>query len=175
MRERHDFHTLGQRHIRQAQHVIDLHRRHVDFQELRQVLRQAQHFQIVQQVRHDAALCLHARRTGRAPEVQRDRHADLFVLQHALQIHVQDLILGWMTLHVLEDGGLRLAIDLERQNGGEELLVHQQGQQVLVIQNELLGLLMATVENRRNFPGTTQAAARTLPLLARPRVGDEVK
>ncbi len=68
-----------------------------------------------------------------------------------------------MTLHVLEDGGLRLAIDLQLQNGGEELFVHQQGEQVLVIQNDLLGLLMATVQDRRNFPCTTQAAARTLP------------
>jgi hypothetical protein len=34
---------------------------------------------------------------------------------------------------------------------------------------------MATVKDRRNFPSTTQAAARTLPLHAVAGIGDEVK
>ncbi len=163
VRKRDQLDARRQRQVRQTTDVVDFHRRQIDLQKFRQILRQAQHFDVVQQVRHDAALRLDARRTSRAPEVQRDGHADLLVLQHALQIHVQDLVLGRMTLHVFQDGSLRLAIDLQLQDGGEELFVHQQGEQVLVIQNELLGFLMATVEDRRNFPGTTQAAARTLP------------
>ena len=75
----------------------------------------------------------------------------------------------------LEDGGLHFAVHLHRQNARIEALIDQQREQVLVIQNELLGFLMATVEDRRNLPGTTQAAARTLPLLVRPGVGDEVE
>jgi hypothetical protein len=44
-----------------------------------------------------------------------------------------------------------------------------------MIEDELTGFLVPAVENRRNFPGTTQAAARTLPLHAIPRIGDEIK
>ena len=41
-----------------------------------------------------------------ALEVQRDRDADLLVLEHALQVEVQDGVLGRMPLHVLQDRGL---------------------------------------------------------------------
>ena len=111
--------------------------RHVDFEELRQILRQAQHFDVVQQVRHDAALSLHARRARGTLEVQRNAHADVLVLQHALQIHVQDLVLGGMTLHILEDRSLLLAVDAQRQDRRIEAFIDQQRQQILVIQKYL--------------------------------------
>lgn len=98
-----------------------------------------------------------------------------FVFEHALQIHVKDLVLGRMTLHILQDRGLLLASDAQRDDRGIEALVHQQRQQILMIQNQLLRLLVSAVKNRRNLAGTTQAAARTLPLHAIPRIGDEIK
>ena len=58
---------------------------------------------------------------------------------------------------------------------GEEALVHQQRQQVLVIEDDLARLVVPAVEDRRYFPGSTQAAARTLPLHAVTRIGDEFK
>jgi hypothetical protein len=161
-----------QANVRQALDVVDFHRRQIDLQELGQILRQAHDLHEVEQVRNDAALRLHARRAGPTLEVQRDHHADLLVLQHALQVHVQDLVLRRMTLHVLDDRGLRLAFDLELEDRGEKALVHQQCQQILVIEDDLAWLVMPAVEDRRYFPGSAQAAARTLPLHAVTRIGD---
>ena len=175
VREIDQLHASGQRNVRQALDVVDLHRRQVDLEELRQVLRQAHDLHEVQQVGNHAALRLHARRARRALEVQRDRHADVLVLQHALQVHVQDLVLRRMALHVLDDRSLRLVLDLERQDRREESLVHQQRQQVLVIEEDLARLVVPAVEDRRYFPGSAQAAARTLPLHAVTRIGDQFK
>ena len=97
------------------------------------------------------------------------------VLEHALQIHVQDLVLRRMTLHVLDDSRLLLALDLELEDGGEKALVHQQRQQILVIENDLAWLVVPAIEDRRYFPGSAQAAARTLPLHAVTRIGDQFK
>ena len=175
VREIDQRHARGQRNVRQALDVVDLHRREIDFEKFRQILRQAHDLHEVEQMRNHAALRLHAGRARAALEVQRDHHADLLVLQHALQVHVQDLVLRRVALHVLDDGSLRLVLDLQSEDRGEETLVHQQRQQVLVVEKYLARLVVPAIEDRRYFPGSAQAAARTLPLHAVTRIGDQFK
>ena len=110
-----------QRNVRQALDVVDLHRRQVDLQELRQILRQALTSTSLSRCDTTPPCVFTPGAAGRALEVQRNRHADLLVLQHALQIHVQDLVLRRMALHVLEDRGLRLAVDLQRRGSSRRI------------------------------------------------------
>ena len=96
-----------------------------------------------------------------------DRQADLehLALDHALQVHVHDGVARRMHLHVAHDRRLRLRIHLQADDGGVELLVVDQRQQLLVIEHEIRRLTLAAVENGGDLTGTTQAAARTLALI----------
>ena len=64
------------------------------------------------QVRHDAALALHARGRGLALEVDRDVDADLLRLQDALQVDVHDGVARRVQLQILDDRGLGHVADL---------------------------------------------------------------
>jgi hypothetical protein len=114
-------------------------------------------------VRDDAAL-LDARRAGLALEVQRDRDADLFVLEHALQVHVQHGVLGRVALHVLEHRGLAHVADLQVDDGRVEALVVEHQQQAGVVERERTRLTVPPVEDGGHLVRATQAAARTFAL-----------
>jgi len=96
--------------------------------------------------------------------VQRDRDADLLVLEHALQVDVQDGVLRRMALHVLQHGGLRHVADLEVDDGRVEALVVQHQQQLGVVERQGARLTVATVEDGGDLVRATQAAARTFAL-----------
>ena len=109
---------------------------HVDLDEFRQVLRQARDLDLGAHVRDDAALRLDARRDRRALEVQGNADADLLVLLDALKIDVHDRVLERMTLHVLQDGGLRLIAHLQVEDGRIEALVVEHDHELLMAQGQ---------------------------------------
>ena len=109
MRQLRHRHAGRQRDVRQMQRVVEVHGRQVQLEELRQILRQAADFDVLHQVRDDAALGLHARRRRFALEVNRQMNLQLLVLEHPLQIHVHDGIARRMHLHVAHDRRLCLA------------------------------------------------------------------
>ena len=147
------------------QALVERQARNVDFDELRQVLRQAAHVQIHLLVRHDATLLLHAARRVLALEVQRDADADLVGLHHALQVDVQDGVASRVTLHVLQDRSLRLIAYPQVQDRAVELLVVEQRQQLLMVEGEPARIAVAAVQDSRHLARVTQAAARTFALV----------
>ena len=147
------------------QALVQRQARHVDLDELRQILRQADHVEVGLLVRHDAALGLDADRDRLALEMNGNADADLLVLDHALQIDVHDRVTRGMALHVLEDRRLRLIADLDVQDRRVEALVVEQRQQFLMVEREPFGIAMTAVKNGRHFSHATQAAARTFALV----------
>ena len=99
-----------------------------------------------------------------ALEVQRDRDADLLVLEHALQVDVQHGVLRRMPLHVLQDRRLRDVADLQVDDRRVEALVVEHQQQPGVVERQGARLAMATVEDGGHLVLVTQAAARTFAL-----------
>ena len=69
-----------------------------------------------------------------------------------------------MHLHVLDDGLLGRAADVDAHDGGVELFALDHRQEILLIQNEGLRTQRAAVQNGRNLARVTQAAARTFAL-----------
>src|SRR6185503_9046593 len=132
----HEIDARRELEVGELDHLVDLEARDVDLDELRQVLRQAAHLDVVAHVPEHAALLLDALRLGAAPEVERNAHLDLLVLQHALEVDVHDLVLVRVALHVLEDCGLLLFADLERQDSREEALVVYQLRELRVVDDE---------------------------------------
>jgi hypothetical protein len=147
----HEIDARGELEVGELDHLVDLEARDVDLDELRQVLRQAAHLDVVAHVPEHAALLLDALRLGAAPEVERNVHLDLLVLQHALEVDVHDLVLVRVALHVLEDCGLLLFADLEREDGREEALVVHQLRELRVVDDEGARVALAPVEDRREL------------------------
>ena len=106
-------------------------------------------------------------------EMQRNADADLLRLHHALQVHVQYRVTSRVTLHVLENGGLRLIADAHIHDRAVEALVVEQRQQLLVIERQPARFAVPAVQNSRHLAGMTQAAARTLALFVVPELGAE--
>jgi hypothetical protein len=148
-----------------VQRLVEVQARDVDLEEFRQILRQALHHELIPQVRHHAALGLHARCRLLALVVQRHRQADRFVLEYPLQVHVHDLVLPRVALHVAQDRRLRLVTDLQLHDRGVELLVVECKPQPGVVKGQRARFALAAVEDRGYAPRVTQAAARTLPLV----------
>ena len=121
----------------------------VDFDELRQVLRQARDFDFVELVRDDHARGLAGRRLFLVEEVQRHADADRLVLVDAQEVHVQHLLLERMPLHVAQQDLLHLAVDVQVEDRRVEPLVLAREPDVVVL--ELDGLRSA--RRRRRWPG----------------------
>ncbi len=115
------------------------------------------------QVRNHAA-GLDARRGRFALEVQRNRDADLLVVEDPLQVDVQHGVLRRVTLHVLEDRRLVQLADLQVEDGRVEALVVEHEQELRVVERQGARLTVATVEDGGNLVRATQAAARTFAL-----------
>ena len=96
--------------------LIQLERRDVELEVLRQVARQAADFDVGQQVLDDAALVLDALGFGFADEVDADGDRDFDVLADALEVEVHDQRPRRMALDALDDDLLRLRADLQRQD-----------------------------------------------------------
>ncbi len=173
-RKPRDRHAIRQRQIRQELGLVQAHARQVELDELRQILRQADDFDVADPVRNDATLSLHARRYGLALEVNRQVNADLLVRDDAHQVHVNHEVLRGVHLHVLHDGFLRLLAHLDLDDRRIEALVVDHRQQVLLVEGQRARLFLAAVENGRNLVLVTQAAARTLALrITQIRADDE--
>jgi len=164
MAELGDEDSRGQRDVGKEQSVVQVHVGQIDLQELRQVLRQAGHFDIRAHVRNDAALRLDAGSCGLALEMNGQPQADLFILDHALQIDVHDRVPRGMHLHVLDDGFLGLTANIDAHDRGVEFFAFNHRQQILLIENDRLRTQRAAVQNGRNLARVTQAAARTFAL-----------
>ena len=115
-------------------------------------------------MRHHAALALHARGRGLALEVDRDVDADLLRLHDALHVDVHDGVARRVHLQILDDRGLLLVAHDEVDDRRIELLVVHQRHQLLVIESDGAGFLVAPVEDCRHSSRVTQAAARTFAL-----------
>ena len=83
-------------------------------------------------------------------------------------------VLRRMHLHVLDDGLLVLAIQLQRDDARIELLVTDHVQQLQLVQRDVRGLALATIEDGWHLARATQAAARTLALVVA-RLGADIK
>ncbi len=78
-----------------------------------------------------------------------------------------------MRLHVFQDGGLDFVPHLDVEHAGEEALVLHLLQQRVVIETQRTHRSAGAIEDRGNFSGPTQAAARTFPCIF-PELRDQV-
>ena len=147
---------------------------YVDLEILRQVSRQANDLDIGDEARHRAAILFDTRRRLFIEEVERHVHANFLVLEDALQIHVQNLAPGRMTLQVLQDHGLLLLADFHVENARIKRFVLELLQDPVVVEGEVARRTAATVQDCGNFSFATQAAARTFPLVV-PEFRNQIK
>ena len=164
MSELRNEHALRQWNVGQEQRVVQIHAGQIDFQKLRQILRQAGHFDIRAHVRNDAALRFDPGRCRLALEMNGQAQSDLLVLDHALQIDVHHRMSRRMHLHVFDNGFLGLAANINAHDRGVEFFALDHRQQILLIQNNGLRTQRTAIKNGRNLARVTQAAARTFAL-----------
>src|SRR5688572_8606706 len=157
-----DLDARRQLDVRQVDDVADRQVRQVDFDELRQILRQAAHFDFVELVRHDDVSGLAGRRLLFVEEVQRHGDADRLVLVHALEVQMHDDLLVRMALHVTQQDLLHLAVEFEVEDRRVEPLVLAGEPGLLVFELDALRGGGAAVEDGRDVRSATEAAARTL-------------
>ena len=130
-----------------------------------QVVREALDVDIVHRGLHHAAADLHARADVGIDEVQWHPHVDLAVLVHALEIHVQHLLLPRVHLVVAQQDLEFLAVEREIQYRGVERLELQLEQQRVVVELDVLRRLVRAIYDARHPSGAAQAAVRTRSLL----------
>src|SRR6188508_149667 len=157
--ERDERDTFGQLDVREVIDLIQLERRDVERQELRQEARQAAHFDVGQQMIDDAALVLDALGLELAGEVNRDVQGDLDVLADALEVEMHDQRPRRVALDALDDDLLRLRADLERQDARVEGFAAHLILERVVLENERLGRFAAAIHDGGDFAGLAQAAA----------------
>ena len=167
VRESTQLHARGQRNVRQALDVVDLHRRQVELEELGQILRQARSLRTSLSRCDTTPPCVFTPGEPAAPLKCSGMRMRIFSFSSTRCRSMCRIwfFAGWRCTS-LRIAACVFAVDLQRQDRREEALVDQQRQQVLVIENDLARLVVPAVEDRRNFPGSAQAAARTLPLHA---------
>src|SRR5690606_39121016 len=163
--ELRDLHALGQHQARQVHGVAELELGQVDLDVQRQVGRQAADRHFGQLVHDHHVRGLARRRDVAVDEVQRHRHADRLVLVHALEVQVHDDLLVRMALHVTQQHLLHLAVDLQVDDRGIEPFLLAGDPGLFLLELHALRIAAATVDDGRDLAGTTQAAARTLPLV----------
>ncbi|MNN07062.1 hypothetical protein D3C81_1198800 [compost metagenome] len=136
----------------------------VDFDEFRQILRQAGNFHFRHGVGDFATLQLHGISAFGVDEVQRYGSVQLVVGDDADEVGVQDEAFGRMALQGLDHDGFNLAVDVQGEHVAEHSLVFQQLGEILGQQADGQRSGFATVDHGRNQAGVaTQAAARTFP------------
>jgi hypothetical protein len=158
-------HAFRQRDIRELEDLVEAEFRDVEVQVLGQVPGQADHFDFGHVVLHLAAALLHADRNVLAEEVDRDQHLDLFVFDDALEVHVHDLRLRRVTLHVLEDRSLALFPNLDVEDARVERLVVELLDNAVMVKRQCAGRAPGAVDDCGYHSLVTQAAARTFPLV----------
>ena len=153
--------------IAQVKHLVHLDCGHVYFDELGQILRQTDHFYFVDLVVCHTALELDSRCAVFVDEVQRNVDVDLVILVDAQEVSVGQDRLVRVTLQILQDDAFFLAVQFNGQNVGEEGFIFPSLFQFVVPDCDSCRVFSATIDDGRNFTLlTTQAAARTSPLIA---------
>jgi hypothetical protein len=97
-------------------------------------------------------------------EVQRHLHRDLLIGGHALEVDVLDDRLVRVPLHIAQQHALGLAVEFHVEDRRVEGFDTQGVVERVVIEFDLAGLAIATVDDAGDLGGTTQAAARTRTL-----------
>lgn len=108
--------AVGQLEVGQVDDATDRQLGQVDLDELRQVLRQAQHLDVVQFVRDHDARGLAGRGRFLPDEVERNLEAHFLGLADALEVDVQDLGLERVALEVAQQDLLHVALDRQVQD-----------------------------------------------------------
>ena len=157
-------HAFTDLELRQMHRVVDVELRKINLDELRKILRQAFDFDLDLLMLDHAAAGLDAGGHVAALEVQRHMHAQQHVGEHALQVHVHDLVAHGMAMQVLEHGLFGLAGNVDGQNVGIERLDLEMLHQFVVADLDRLRLLFATINDGGHLALMAQAAARTLPV-----------
>src|SRR5690606_18983983 len=156
--------AFRQLQVAHVQNLADFHLGDVDFDEVRQVLRQAGHFGIGQVQVGLATLLLDADGGFLVDQVHRNGGGQLLAGDDALEVSVQNEALGRLTLQRLDHHVLALAIDAQLDDVAEGDFVFQHLGQVFGQNADRLRRSFATVDHGRYEVGvTTQAAARTFP------------
>ena len=142
----------------------------VDFDEFRQIIRQTQNFEFVDDVLHHAATGFDAHADIGVDEVQRHFHVDFLVLVDTLKIDVQRDRFERVHLEIAQQRGRGHAIDGDIQHRRVKHFQLEMAQYRGLIDFDLLHRLIRPVNNAGDAPAGTQAAARTRALF-RTRVG----
>ncbi|MNP43940.1 hypothetical protein D3C76_1377850 [compost metagenome] len=150
--------------VGQVNGLTDFDLGQVDFDELRQVFRQAGDFDFGEGVGNFAAALLHANGGSFVDEVQGYVGAQFLAGNYALEVSVQNEAFGRVTLQGLDQNGFGSAGNVQGDHVAEGCFVFQQLGQVFGLQAYGLRGFLAAVNNSGNQIGvTTQAAARTFP------------
>ncbi len=84
----------------------------------------------------ERAAALDARRRFLIDEVDRHLHADLRACDEALEIHMHRRVLDHVELVVARNGADLLALDIDLENGGEEMTRIDQRVRFLVVERD---------------------------------------
>jgi len=170
-----DSNAFRQLQVRQVDDLIQFNGSHVDFDELRQIFRQAVNFHFSHGVGDNAAF-LDACTAVFVNEVQRDVDGHFVAGNNAQEVSVHDYRLGRVTLQCFQQHVFFLAVDGQADDVGVESFVFQGFFQFACFQSNVLRSLVTTVNDGGNqISVTTQAAARTFPQVStRFRIKSEV-
>jgi hypothetical protein len=113
---------------------------------------------------HHAALLLHTRRGLGVHEVQRHLHVDLLVLRDTLEVDVLHLHLERVHVHRTQQHLLLAAVEREAEDRGVELLVPEIQEQILMLELDVDGCLVAAIDDAGDASHAAQTAARTRSL-----------
>src|SRR3990167_9286196 len=156
--------ALRQLEVGQVDDLTDFNGSHVDFDEFRQVFRQAGNFDFDQGVGHFATLGLHANRGFLVEEVQGGVGSQFLAGDDADEVGVHHIAFGRVTLQGFDQDAFVAAGDVQGQYVAERGFVFQQFGQFFGQQADRLRGFFATVDDGGNHGNvTTQAAARTFP------------
>ena len=164
MGQGHQLDAFRQLQVGQVNGLTHFNGSHVDFDEFRQVGRQAGNFDFHDGVGDFAALLLDANGGVLVDEVQRNVSGQLVVGDNADEVSVNHELLGRVTLQGLDQHGFHGVAEVQRDHVAEGSFVFQQLDHFVGLQADGQRSLVATVDYGRNQVGvTTQAAARTFP------------
>src|SRR5450830_12004 len=147
--------------VGQVDDFADFHGRQVDFDELRQVFRQAGHFDLGNNVRNFAAFLDRSFFTNK---VHRHDGGQFVAGNDANEVSVQHVAFSWVTLQRLDDDVLLGAANVQRNDVAVGRIVFQQFGNFFSQHADGFRGFFATVNYSWNQAcETTQAAARTFP------------
>jgi hypothetical protein len=144
--------------------VADAEFLEVDFDECRQVLRQAADFDVVDRCGDGTAFKLDAGGDFAVQEVQRDTLMDGMGGVYPQEVAVQDQRLPGVHLGIAQQGLLAFAIERECDNRRTKTFLAQVEQDFVVVDVDHQRISRAPVDDGRDPVFATQAAARSGPL-----------